>query len=208
MTDLVIICKDGEVKADRAKMAAASPVFNSMLNGPFIEGSSETINMHDDSVEIIQAAVTYIQHKILPRYVTGDLLIFFDRYDVYIPIGQKIRINIDEALLLYGKIENTPILLDMQKAIPHIIDRTVRSRYLVECSACGEVRTFVCKICIQNYYKDTCYDCKQILNKQYRSHDMCLKDNGKWVPRKNKFNNPDYDLIGRAMMKLYGNQTI
>jgi len=203
MADLTIICKDGEVKADRAKMAAASPVFDTVLNGPFTENVTGILNLSEYSTEIVQMAVDYVQKGDSVDMVSDDFLLFLDKYGIKIAETHKFNFGFDDALRLYGKIVDTSLLNGLRKEILVAIDDYIKARYEYECSTCGLCMIYICKTCINNYYATTCTDCEQSINDYNIVHGNCQKPGGKWIVKEKKLCDGDYILIGRAIVELY-----
>lgn len=210
-SDLTIVCKDGGVMAIRDILAAASPVFAAMLNGPFIEGDNSVINMPEDSVDIVRGVIAYIQYGDIPASNPEDIVIFLDKYDVKITESEddplyKVLMHFattrDGSIRIYSKIVNTLLLPKLRRDILHTINKWIKARFALKCDSCNILALWECKNNCANM-DSSCSKCTFYID-GLRSHDDCKNTPcGTWmvVP---KFDGIDNELIGRAVMEYYG----
>jgi len=210
--DLTIICKDGKAKAIRTVLVAASSVFTAMLAGQFIEGGSNMINMPDDYVDIVQAAINYIQYGDAPKDNPEDIVIFLDKYDVKITESEddplyKILMHLaktrDGSIRTYSKILDTSLLPNLRKKLLNTINSWVQARFVMQCSSCNMWGLGTCNINCANM-NSPCSVCKQYINDSCPHINCKDKPCGTWKVLPFKFNDTDYELIGRAITEYYG----
>lgn len=202
--DLTIVCKDGEVMAIRAILAAASQTFDTMLNGPFVEGKSHIINMPDDFVQVVQAAVMYIQYEDLPQTEPEEVMLFLDKYGVkQTALCESFVMHIqdgDNALRVYGKLHRFDEVksANVRKILLATINKCLISEHVMVCNACNYSEIWRCNIC------NTCEPCYH-RDSRRSHHGSCEKTpNGELIVKKRKFIDPDYELLGRATAEFYG----
>lgn len=81
LADVLVVCKDGEVRAHSCMLSLA-PVFERMLESPMKEGASRRVELPDMSVTLITSFLELLYTcECSNNQLWGDLLVLADKYE-------------------------------------------------------------------------------------------------------------------------------